>query len=50
MSDEVRKDEDTEVEAHTRQHVTDEPTEDEDEVEAHMPRKGLPRKGLPRKG
>jgi hypothetical protein len=26
----------------------DEPAED-DEVEAHMPRKALPRKGLPRK-
>ena len=46
MSDEQRKDKDTEVEVHT-QHV-DEPTED-DEVEAHMPRKAQPRKGLPRK-
>jgi hypothetical protein len=46
MSDEQRKDKDTEVEAHT-QHV-DEPSEDE-EVEAHMPRKALPRKALPRK-
>ena len=46
MSDEQRKDEDTEVEAHTQQ--VDEPAED-DEVEAHMPRKALPRKGLPRK-
>jgi hypothetical protein len=46
MSDEQRKDEDTEVEAHTQN--ADEPAED-DEVEAHMPRKALPRKGLPRK-
>jgi hypothetical protein len=47
MSDELRKDEDTEVEAHS--HVTEEPAEDEEEVEAHMPRKALPRKALPRK-
>jgi hypothetical protein len=46
MSDEQRKEKDTEVEAHT-QHV-DEPAED-DEVEAHLPRKAQPRKGLPRK-
>jgi hypothetical protein len=51
MSDELRKDEDTEVEAHTRLHVNEEPAEDEteDEVEAHMPRKALPRTALPRK-
>jgi len=51
MSDELRKDEDTEVEAHTRRGVQDEPAEDEtdDEVEAHMPRKAMPRKALPRK-
>lgn len=50
MSDELRKDEDTEVEAHTRRGVHDEPAEDEteDEVEAHV-RKAMPRKALPRK-
>jgi hypothetical protein len=46
MSDEQRKDEETEVEAHTRRGVNDEPTENEtdDEVEAHV-RKAMPRKG-----
>jgi hypothetical protein len=50
MSDELRKDEDTEVEAHSRLHVNEEPAEDEseDEVEAHV-RKAMPRKALPRK-
>lgn len=45
MSDEPRKDEDTEVEAHNRHAVNEEPTEDaetEDEVEAHV-RKASPR-------
>jgi hypothetical protein len=44
MSDEQRKDEETEVEAHNRHAVNDEPAEDEteDEVEAHV-RKSSPR-------
>jgi hypothetical protein len=46
MSDEPRKDEDTEVEAHRRYGANDEPTADEtesdDEVEAHI-RKATPR-------
>jgi hypothetical protein len=52
MSDEQRKNEDTEVEAHGRYLLNDEPAEDEteDEVEAHMPRQGSPRQGLPRQG
>jgi hypothetical protein len=52
MSDEQRKNEEPEVEGHSRQHLYDEPAEDEteDEVEAHMPRQGLPRQGLPRQG
>lgn len=51
MSDELHKDEETEVEAHSRRGVNEEPAEDDsdDEVEAHI-RKALPRKGLPRKG
>jgi hypothetical protein len=51
MSDEQHKDEEIEVEAHTRRGVNDEPVEDEteDEVEAHI-RKAMPRKGMPRKG
>lgn len=39
MSDEKRKDEEAEVEAHNRHYGHDEPTEDtekEDEVEAHV--------------
>jgi hypothetical protein len=52
MSDEQRRDEEPEVEAHSRMHLNDEPAEDEteDEVEAHMPRQGSPRQGLPRQG
>jgi hypothetical protein len=50
MSDEHRKDEDTEVEAHSRKFVNDEPTEDEteDEVEGHV-RKYSPKKYQPKK-
>ena len=38
MSDEQRKDEETEVEGHVKHPVNDEPAEDEteDEVEAHV--------------
>ena len=39
MSDEQRKEEETEVEGHVKQSAHDEPTEDtenEDEVEAHV--------------
>jgi hypothetical protein len=46
MSDEQRKDEDTEVEAHNRRAVNEEPgdeAETEDEVEAHV-RKAQPKK------
>jgi hypothetical protein len=47
MSDEQRKDEETEVEAHSPRHgANDEPADDE--VEAHV-RKGMPRKDSPRK-
>ena len=45
MSDEQRKDEETEVEGHVRHAANDEPsdeTETEDEVEAHV-RKSQPR-------
>jgi hypothetical protein len=45
MSDEQRKDEEAEVEAHSRHAVNDEPAaeeETEDEVEAHV-RKSQPR-------
>ena len=39
MSDENRKDEETEIEAHThRAGVNDEPAEDVDEIEAHVHR------------
>jgi hypothetical protein len=50
MSDEQRRDEDPEVEAHTRRGVNEEPAEDEteNEVEAHV-RKAMPRKATPRK-
>jgi len=44
MSDEQRKDEEAEVEGHSRHPVNDEPAEDEtdDEVEAHV-RKAQPK-------
>ena len=50
MSDEQRKEEETEVEAHNRHYGHDEPTEDienEDEVEAHV-RHNSPRNSAPR--
>jgi hypothetical protein len=46
MSDEQRKDEETEVEGHVRHGANEEPSDEnetEDEVEAHV-RKSLPRK------
>jgi hypothetical protein len=46
MSDEQRKDEEAEVEAHRRSAANEEPSEEaetDDEVEAHV-RKSLPRK------
>jgi len=49
MSDEQRKDEETEVEGHVKSGENDEPT-DETEVEAHMPRQAQPRQGQPRQG
>ena len=45
MSDEQRKEDETEVEAHSRHAVTEEPSDEaetEDEVEAHV-RKATPR-------
>jgi hypothetical protein len=49
MSDEQRKDEEIEVEAHHRHLAHDEPTEEtEDEVEAHI-RHAMPKKSMPKK-
>jgi hypothetical protein len=50
MSDEQRKDEEAEVEAHNKHYGHDEPTEEtetEDEVEAHV-RHSSPRSASPR--
>ena len=51
MSDEQRKEEETEVEGHVRRAANDEPAaegEDENEVEAHV-RRAFVRRDLPRK-
>lgn len=51
MSDEQRKDEEAEVEAHRRASANTEPSDEadsDDEVEAHI-RKAMPRKAMPRK-
>jgi hypothetical protein len=50
MSDELRKDEETEVEGHLRKPLAnDQPAEDdEDEVEAHLRRHGNVRMDSPR--